>query len=89
MQSTTVTTQTVQETIETEIFGGAYSSWTGTNVVPSAAINAANTTYTVHTAGDHFQLETVVRAAGVVETIDIDRAITTNSTTTSLSIFSQ
>jgi len=89
MQATTVTTQTVTETIDTEIFGGAYSSWTGTNVVPSAAINASNTTYTVHTAGDQFQLETVTRAAGVVETIEIDRSITTNSTTTSLSIFSQ
>ena len=89
MQATTVTTQTVTEAIDTEIFGGAYSSWTGTNVVPSAAINSANTTYTVHTAGDQFQLETVTRAAGVVESIEIDRTITTNSTTTSLSIFSQ
>ncbi len=89
MQATTTTTQVVNEVIDQEVFGGAYNSWSGTNVVPSAAINAANTTYTVHTAGDQFQLETVTRAAGVVETIDIDRSITTNSTTTSLSIFSQ
>ena len=89
MQATTTTTQTVTETIDTEVFGGAYNSWSGTNVVPSAAIRGANTTYTVHTAGDQFQLETVTRAAGVVETIEIDRSITTNSTTTSLSIFSQ
>ena len=89
MQATTTTTQTVTETIDTEIFGGAYNSWSGTNVTPSAAIRDANTTYTVHTAGDQFQLETVTRAAGVVESIEIDRSITTNSTTTSLSIFSQ
>ena len=89
MQATTVTTQTVTEDIAQEIFGGAYNSWSGTNVVPSGTIEAQNTTYTVHTAGEPFQLETVERIAGVVETIDIDRTITTNSTTTSLSIFSQ
>ncbi len=89
MQATTTTVQTITETIDTEVFGGAYSSWSGTNVVPSAAIRDSNTTFTVHTAGDQFQLETVTRAAGVVETIEIDRSITTNSTTTSLSIFSQ
>ena len=89
MQATTTTVQTITETIDTDVFGGAYNSWSGTNVVPSAAIRDANTTYTVHTAGDQFQLETVTRAAGVVETIEIDRSITTNSTTTSLSIFSQ
>ena len=89
MQATTTTTQAVTETIDTEVFGGAYSSWSGTNVVPSGDIKATDTTYTVHTAGDQFQLETVTRAAGVVETIEIDRSITTNSTTTSLSNFSQ
>jgi len=89
MQATTTTVQTITEAIDTEVFGGAYNSWSGTNVVPSAAIRDSNTTFTVHTAGDQFQLETVTRAAGVVETIEIDRSITTNSTTTSLSIFSQ
>ena len=89
MQATTVTTQVVVEAIDTDIYGGAYKSWSGTNVVPSGDINNAATTYTVHTAGDQFQLETVERAAGVVEVIEIDRTITTNSTTTSLSVFSQ
>jgi len=89
MQATTTTTQTVTETIDTEVFGGAYSSWSGTNVVPSGDIKATNTTYTVHTAGDQFQLETVTRAAGIVETIDIERELETTSVTTSLSIFSQ
>jgi hypothetical protein len=89
MQATTVTTQVVVEAIDTDVYGGAYKSWSGTNVVPSGDITNAATTYTVHTAGDQFQLETVTRAAGVVEVIEIDRTITTNSTTTSLSVFSQ
>ena len=35
MQSTTTTTVDIDRTIATEVFGGAYSSWSGTNVVPS------------------------------------------------------
>ena len=89
MQATTVTTQVVTEVIDQEVFGGTYNSWSGTNVVPSGNIIDPNTTYTVHTAGEQYQLETVTRPAGVVEQIDINRTITTNSTTTSLSVFSQ
>ena len=89
MQATTVTTQVVTEVIDQEVFGGTYNSWSGTNVVPSGKIIDPNTTYTVHTAGEQYQLETVTRPAGVVEQIDINRTITTNSTTTSLSVFSQ
>ena len=89
MQSTTTTTVDIDRTIATEVFGGAYSSWSGTNVVPSGDISDTSTTYSVHTAGDQFQLELVTRAAGVIETIDIDETIQQVSTTTSLSIFSQ
>ena len=89
MQSTTTTTIDIDRTIATEVFGGAYSSWSGTNVVPSGDISDTSTTYSVHTAGDQFQLEVVTRAAGVVEAIDIDETIQQSSTTTSLSIFSQ
>lgn len=89
MQSTTTTTVDIDRTIATEVFGGAYSSWSGTNVVPSGDISDTSTTYSVHTAGDQFQLEVVTRAAGVVESIDIDETIQQSSTTTSLSIFSQ
>ena len=89
MQSTTTTTIDIDRTIATEIYGGAYSSWSGTNVTPSGDITNGSTTYSVHTAGDQFQLEIVTRAAGVVETIDIDETIEQVSTTTSLSIFSQ
>jgi len=89
MQSTTTTTVDIDRTIATEIVGGAYSSWSGTNVTPSGDISDSSTTYSVHTAGDQFQLELVTRAAGVVESIDIDETIQQVSTTTSLSIFSQ
>ena len=89
MQSTTTTTQTITETIATEVYGGAYSSWSGTNVTPSGDITDSSTTWSVTTAGEQFQLETVTRAAGIIETIDITRDINTTSTTTSLSVFSQ
>src|SRR5210317_2605092 len=89
MQATTTTTQTITESIATEVYGGAYSSWSGTNVTPSADITDSSTTWSVTTAGEQFQLETVNRAAGIIETTDINRTINTTSTTTSLSVFSQ
>ena len=89
MQSTTTTTIDIERTIATEVYGGAYSSWSGTNVTPSGDITDSSTTWSVTTAGEQFQLETVTRAAGVIETIDVTRDIDYSSTTTSLSVFSQ
>ena len=89
MQSTTTTTVDINRTIETNIYGGAYSSWSGTNVTPSGDILDSATTYSVTTPGEQFQLETVDRVAGVVENIVIDEVIQQQSTTTSLSVFSQ
>ena len=90
MQATTVTTQTVTEVIDQEIFGGNYSSWTGTNMkVNSGSYTGGDAVFGIVDEDEPWQLETVVRPAGVVEQIDIDRSIQTNSTTTSLSVFSQ
>lgn len=89
MNSTTTTEQTVTETIAIERFGGAHNSWSGHNITPSAELNNTSTTYSVHTAGEDFQLEIVTRAAGIIETEDITRTIETTSTTTSLSVFSK
>jgi len=93
MNSTTTTTQTVTETIQTQVYGGALNSWTGSNVTATSATSAgiagADTVFDIDTAGSAFQLETVTRAAGVIEQIDVTRNITTNATTTSLSVFSQ
>ena len=89
MQSTTTTTIDIDRTIETEVYGGAYSSWSGTNVVPSGDIADTATTYSIHTAGDQFQLEIVTRAAGKIEDSLITETIQQNTVTTSLSVFSQ
>ena len=89
MQSTTTTTVDIDRTIETNIYGGDYKSWSGTNVTPSGDILSDSTTYSVTTAGEQFQLETVDRVAGVVENIVIEETIQQSSTTTSLSVFSQ
>ena len=93
MQSTTTTTQEITEEIETEVFGGAYSKWTGENILHTSASSGGivdtDSVFTVHTAGDPFTLEITTRAAGVVQTIDTTREIDTTATTTSLSVFSQ
>ena len=99
MNATTTTVQTVTETIDQKVYGGELKSWSGTNVTATSAssggISASDTVFSVTTAGEDFQLEIVDRAADattglvLLETIDIDRSITTNATTTSLSVFSQ
>ena len=99
MNATTTTVQTVTETIEQKVYGGELQSWSGTNITAtstsSGGISASDTVFSVTTAGEDFQLEIVDRAADattglvLLETIDIDRSITTNATTTSLSVFSQ
>ena len=91
MQSTTTTSQTVTETIQHQIYGSALETYSGENVTPSAAdITNSSTTWDVHTDGDPFTLEITTRAADtLIEQIDIDRTIETESTITSLSVFSQ
>ena len=93
MQSTTVTQIDIEETIETEVFGGAYTKWSGENITHTSATSGglvdSDSVFTLHTAGDPFTLEVTTRAAGVVETHDIERTIEQTSTTTSLSVFSQ
>ena len=89
MQSTTTTTVDIERTISTEVYGGDYSSWSGSNVTPSADISGSGTTFSVTTAGDPWSLEITTRSAGIVEDIDITETIQQTSTTTSLSIFSQ
>jgi hypothetical protein len=89
MQSTTTTTIDIDRTIATEVYGGAYKSWSGTNITPSGSIEDSTTTFSVTNSGEQFQLEIVDRAAGVIETIDVNETIQQVSTTTSLSVFSQ
>ena len=89
MQSTTTSTIDIDRTIATEIYGGDYKSWSGTNVTPNGSIEDPTTTFSVTNSGEQFQLEMVNRTAGVIETIDINETIQQVSTTTSLSVFSQ
>ena len=89
MQSTTTSTIDISRTIDTNVYGGDYSSWSGTNVTPSGDIADPTTTYSVTNAGEQFQLEIVNRAAGVVEDALVTETIQQVSTTTSLSVFSQ
>ena len=89
MQSTTTTTIDIDRTIATNVYGGDYSSWSGTNVVPSGDIADTATTYSVHTAGDQFQLEIVSRSAGKIQDSLVTETIEQNTVTTSLSVFSQ
>lgn len=89
MQSTTTTTVDIDRTIESNVYGGTYSSWAGTNVTASGDITDAATTYTIKDAGEQFQLEIVNRAAGVIEDSLVTETIQQVSTTTSLSVFSQ
>jgi len=89
MNSTTNSTQNIVETIQTTVYGGDYSSWTGHNITPSGHINATGTNFDIATPGANFQLEIVNRAAGIIEVTDVSRTIDTTSLTTSLSVFSQ
>ena len=89
MQSTTTTTIDIDRTIATNVYGGAYSSWSGTNVTPSGDIADTATTYSVTNSGEQFQLEIVTRAAGLIEDSLVTESIQQVSTTTSLSVFSQ
>ena len=89
MQSTTTTTIDIDRTIDTNVYGGDYSSWSGTNVTPSGDIADTATTYSVTTAGEQFQLEIVNRSAGLIQDSLVTETIQQNTVTTSLSVFSQ
>ena len=89
MQATTTTTVDISRTIATNVYGGDYKSWSGTNVTPSGDIADTATTYSVTNAGEQFQLEIVNRAAGLIEDSLVTETIQQVSTTTSLSVFSQ
>ena len=95
MTQTVVMAQTVTETNSIERFGGKVTTWNGENVqaVDSSGtatnIIDANTQFTVVDATVPWQLEIVDRAAGIVETEDITRTITTDTTTNTLSVFAQ
>ena len=91
MNSTTTTTQTITEVEQRQVFGADVSTWSGSNITSSASAGIAggDSVFTVTDATLPWNLEVTTRAAGVVEQWDTTRNYTINSTTTSLSVFSQ
>ena len=89
MNSTTTTTQNITEVTQKQVFGSEVNTWSGTNVTPSADIAGTGTTFSVTDTAQPWTLETTSRSAGLVEQWDINTTYTINSTTTSLSVFSQ
>jgi hypothetical protein len=87
--ATTTTTQTITETVAQKVYGSEINTWSGTNVTPSADVAGTGTTFSVTDNTQPWQLEITTRPAGLIETIDTTRTITTNSTTVGLSVFSQ
>ena len=95
MTQTSTSTQTVEETIAIERFGGDVYTWKGDNVkvidANDAAISINDTAaqFEVVDTTLPWQLEIISRDAGVVETEDITRTVDVESTVTTLSVFSQ
>jgi hypothetical protein len=95
MTQTTNATQTVTEVIAIERFGGEVTTWNGDNVKAVDANGAATnildtgTTFQIIDDTQPWQLEVITRAAGVVETEDVNRTINLTTTVNTLSIFSQ
>ena len=101
MTQTVTATQEVTETIAIERFGGAVDTWNGDNVQPVQDATASSPTtgtiditsssaeFYVVDPSQPWQLEIITRAAGLVETEDVTRTIETNTTTNTLSVFSQ
>mgnify|MGYP006254460795 FL=1 len=91
MNSTTTTTQTITEVEQRQVFGAAVNTWSGSNITASASAGIAggDAVFTVTDTTLPWNLEVTTSAAGVVEQWDTTRNYTINSTTTSLSVFSQ
>ena len=89
MNSTTTTKQVIKEVTTKEVLGAAVKTWSGSNVTASGSLDADGTTFTVTDAKLPWNLETTTRSAGVVEKWNITTDYTIDSTTTSLSVFSQ
>ena len=91
MNSTTTTTQTITEVEQRQVFGAEVKTWDGSNisVAASAGIAGGDAVFTVTDTTLPWSLEVTSRPAGIVEQWDTTTNYTINSTTTSLSVFSQ
>jgi hypothetical protein len=99
MTQTVTATQTVNETSVTERFGGDSYVWNGDNMEAidanghsvdiSNISDTADIQFHIVDPAQPWQLEITTRPAGLVETVDLTRTIQTDTTTNTLSVFSQ
>ena len=89
MNSTTTTTQQITSVEVKEVYGAEVFTWSGSNVTPSSDITTTGTTFSVTDTALPWTLETTYRDAGIVELWNTTTDYTINSTTNSLSVFSQ
>jgi hypothetical protein len=94
MNSTTTTTVDIEETITTTTYGAALNKWSGDNITHTSASSGGivdeDSIFNMTTAGSDFSLEVVTRAASqIIELTEVERTISQESTTVSLSVFSQ
>ena len=89
MTSTTTTTQQITSVEVKEVYGAEVFTWSGSNVTPSSDIVDTATTFSVTDTALPWTLETTYRDAGIVELWNTTTYYTINSTTNSLSVFSQ
>ena len=94
MNSTTTTTQEITEEITITTYGSALNKWSGDGITHSSTSSGgvadSDSVWNLTTQGSDFTLEIVTRAASqVLEVQEIERTIETDSTTVSLSVFSQ
>ncbi len=84
-------TTSLVETEQIQVFGAEVKTWSGSNITASASAGIAggDSVFTVTDSTLPWTLETTNRAAGLIEQRDITRNFTINSTTNSLSVFSQ
>ena len=88
VNSTTVSTQNITEVYKIETYGGTQYSVTGSNITPTGNLGPT-ATYAVTDPTKDFSFSQVKLDAGIISTTDLNRTITTTSTTNSLSVFSQ
>ena len=96
MTQTVTTTQSINEVMSTERYGGEVQVWNGDNI---ESVDPASAGANAITSGDFafeivdetqpWQLEIITRDAGLIELIDTTRTIEIESTTNTLSVFSQ
>ena len=89
MSSTTTTHQQINSVEVKEVYGSEVFTWSGNNVTPSSDLADPTTTFSITDTALPWNLETTYRDAGLVELWTTTTDYDIQSTTNSLSVFSQ